>query len=340
MPRRAGGPTIKDVAQLANVSIQTVSLVINGRPAISEETRQRVQAAIERVGYHPHAGAQSLRSGQTHIVGLLMPDANNPHFWHMVGGVEEVAIAHGYRLLLATTNLSPERERSSFQALAQQRMDGLILMLTFPELFQDELQGLKRQGKPMVVSGPWCPFLDSVSTRYDHGAEQMMDHLLGLGHRRIALIHGVARPNLAKERVDAYRRCLAAAGVPADERLVARCGPSLQEGFEAAWRLLDLDPRPTAILGINDLMALSALQASLRRGLRVPEDISIAGFDDIDMAAFLAPPLTTVHINGTDEGRQMARLLFERLADPHLPPRRVQIPVQLVVRGSTGPCPV
>jgi LacI family transcriptional regulator len=337
MSKRASAPTMKEVAELARVSVQTVSLVVNNRPEITEETRARVQAAIDELGYQPHAGAQSLRSGQTGIIGLLMPDANNPHFWDIVGGVEEAAIEHGYRLLLATTALSPERERSSFQALAQQRIDGLILMLTFPELFEEELASLKRQGKPMVSTGRISPGLDAVNANYDDGAQQMMDHLLSLGHRRIALIHGVGRPSLASERVEAHQRCLRAAGIPLEEALIAHCGPSLEEGFAAAERLLDLSPRPTAILGINDIMAMSALQASLRRGLRVPEDISIAGFDDIAMAAFLAPALTTVRVNGAEEGRQMARLLFERLTDPQLPPREVQIPVQLVIRGSTGP---
>jgi LacI family transcriptional regulator len=336
MNRRAGTPTMKDVAELARVSVQTVSLVVNNRPEITDETRARVQAAIDELGYQPHAGAQSLRLGQTHIIGVLMPDANNPHFWNIIGGVEEAAIAQGYRLLLATTNMNPERERSSLQALAQQRIDGLILMLTFPELFEDELASLQNQGKAMVSSGSVFAGIDSVGADYDDGAQQMMDHLLSLGHRRIALIHGVGRPSLAAERVEAYQRSLTGAGIPLEDALIVHCGPSLEDGFAAAEKLLDLQPRPTAILGINDLMAVSALQASLRRGLRVPQDISIAGFDDIAMAAFLAPALTTVRVNGAEEGRQMARLLFERLADAELPPRDVQVPVQLVVRNSTG----
>jgi len=166
-----------------------------------------------------------------------------------------------------------------------------------------------------------------------------MEHLLAMGHKRIGLIDGVPQPEAARDRVDAYGRALAAAGIAAEPDLVVHCGAHLEEGYQAAEKLLGLHPRPTAVVGINDLMAFAALQASLRRGLHVPQDISIAGFDDILISSYLTPPLTTVQVRGVDTGRKLAELLFERLEDPDLPPRQVRLPAELVVRKSTGPAP-
>ena len=339
MPGKRRKPTIRDVASLAGVSYQTVSFVVNGTGVISNDTRQRVLDAVKQLNYVPNATARSLASGRTRVIALLIPDTQNPHFWHLVQGVQEVASARGYSLLLATSDLDPERERSALSALARQQLDGLILMPLFPESEKEEIGVLMRQGKPISgLLGAEYPQIDRVTWRYELATRMLMDHLLSLGHRRIGVIRGVPRPDAAATRVRSYYHCLQEAGIPVDDRLVAQCGPLLQDGDRAADRLLALRPRPTAIVGINDLMAFAAQQASLRHGLRVPQDVSIAGFDDIDMAAFLAPPLTTVRLRGLETGQQLAQLLFARLADPDLPPRHVEMPAELIVRGSTGPC--
>jgi DNA-binding LacI/PurR family transcriptional regulator len=331
---------MRDVAKLANVSIQTVSLVVNDKAGeISEETRERVLSAIQTLDYQPHAGAQSLRSGQTGNIGLLVPDAHNPHFWQYVQGVEEVAQQLDYNVFLTISDLNPATERRALRALAQQRVDGLVLIVTFVDLLERELADLMRHGNPIAGTDPRYS-LDSVMAPYDVMAHVMMEHLLGLGHRRIGLIHSVGRAEDAAERVEVYHRCLADAGVPADDRLVVRCLPTVPESYAAAQKLLDIRPRPTAILAICDLAAFGAMQAALQRGLRIPEDISIAGFDDIDMSGFLTPGLTTARGHSLEAGRQLADMLIGRIADPSLPPRRVVLPGELVVRGSTGPCPV
>jgi LacI family transcriptional regulator len=167
----------------------------------------------------------------------------------------------------------------------------------------------------------------------------MMAHLLALGHRHIGVINSVAQPEHAVERIDAYRAALGAAGISVDERMIIRCRPNIPETYDAALYLLNLVPRPTAILGICDLAAWSALQAAMNRGLRVPDDVSIAGFDDVDSSAFLHPGLTTGRGRGRDAGGMLATMLLERIANPDLPPRRIELPAELVVRGSTGPCP-
>jgi LacI family transcriptional regulator len=329
---------MRDVAELAGVSIQTVSLVVHGKSQIGEATRARVQSAITQLDYIPHVAAQTLRSGHSGNIGLLIPDAHNPHFWNYVRGVEEVAVQHNYSVLLTISNLDPDCERRALRSLIEQRVDGLALMLSYPELFRAELQALHRRGKPVVGDLESYGY-DAVHVPYDRIAREMMAHLLDFGHHRIGLIHSVGRAEHASERVAAYRECLSEAGVAVDERLIVRCRPIFSEAFLAAQRLLDLRPRPTAILGICDLAAFSAMQAALQRGLRIPHDVSIAGFDDIEIAPLLTPGLTTARAHSLEAGRMLARLLLDRIAQPDLPPRRVEMPAQLVIRGSTGPCP-
>jgi LacI family transcriptional regulator len=334
---------MKDVAHLANVSYQTVSYVVNDMPVVAEETRQRVLDAIRRLDYTPDAAARSLRSGKTNIIGLMIPDANNPHFWETVSGAEDEALAHGYSLLLATTAMDRERERHAFDTLVQQRLDGLIPLFTYPEDFVVDLKMLKRRHIPVAISTSGAPFpdieADLVHMHFEDAARELMDHLLGLGHRRIALIRGVGRSELASDRMMAYRQVLETAGIAFDPRLLVLCGNTLEDGFRAAERLLDLDPRPTAIIGINDLMAFGAMQAALRRGLHIPADISIAGFDDLPMSSLLSPPLTSGRADGAEIGRQCVRLVLERLRDLDLPQRQIHLPTRLIVRDSTGPAP-
>ncbi len=196
---------------------------------------------------------------------------------------------------------------------------------------------MRLQGGVIVTFGRVLPGKDAVIMDYGPAACLLTEHLLQLGHRRIAFIHGVARPALGADRLFAYRRTMRAAGVPFEADFVVHCGPSLDDGLRAAHRLLNLSPRPTAILGVNDLMAISAIQAASERGMAVPRDVSVAGFDDIDMAAHIVPPLTTVHAGGDEVGRRAAELLLQRLDHPDAPPQQIVAQTQLVIRGSTGP---
>ena len=335
--------TQSDVARLAGVSRATVSNVITGQDGgkvqITAETRLRVLSAVEQLGYQPHAAARSLRSGRTDTIALIVPDGSNPHWWAIVRGVEAVTREHGCQLVLSITGQEAERERQSLRALAEQRIDGLILILTYPGRLVTELEALRLHAGAIVTFGHELPGKDVVTQDYGPGTRELMDHLIRLGHTRIGFIHGVARPGLAADRLFAYRRALRAAGLPYEKQLIVQCGPTPDDGACAAMRLLDLAPRPTAILGINDLMAMGALQAAHERGLSVPGDVSVAGFDDIDIAEHLAPPLTTLRAHGEEIGRQAATLLFQRLAVPERPQQRVAISTELVIRGSTGRCP-
>jgi LacI family transcriptional regulator len=335
--------TLKDVARLAGVSYQTVSNIINGETRVTEDTRTRVQAAIQELGYQPHAAARSLRSGKSKIIGLLVPDANNPHFWETVSGAEQEAQRSGYSLLLATASMDPERERKAFRALSSQRLDGIIPMFTYPENFIEEIIALRQNGVPIAISASGAPMpdldIDTVQMHYENAASELMEHLLSLGHRRIAMIWGVGRSELGNDRVTAYQECLRAAGLPCDPHLLVTCGNQMQDGYRAAERLLDLRPHPTAIIGINDLIAIGAMQAVLKRGLHIPQDISVAGFDNLPMASMMFPSLTSGHADGAEVGKQCVRMVLDRLENPERPARRVDLQTRLIIRDSTGPCP-
>lgn len=338
-------PTQADVARLAGVSRATVSYVLSGHGtgsiSVTEETRQRVLGAVERLGYQPDAAAQSLRLGKTHTIGLLIPDMRNPHYWQIARGVEEEAQVEGYDLLLTSTALDPVREAKSVRALLRGRIDGLVLDLTFCErLLEEEGSMLVRSRSPVALLGAGIKGLDVVEPGYTAGAIEMMRYLLSLGHRRLALVYGVAHAGLGADRLNAFHEVLGGAGLPHDEAQIERCGSLIEDGYQATLRLLDRTPRPTAVLVINDLLAIGVLRAITDRGLRVPDDLSVVGFDDIEMSAYLNPSLTTVRVNTEEVGRRGVRLVFDRMDDPERPPQHVRVPAELVVRASTGAPPV
>jgi DNA-binding LacI/PurR family transcriptional regulator len=333
-------PTQVDVARLAGVSRATVSYVLNdrteGRISITEETRKRVQDAARELGYKPHALARSLRSGLSNTVGLLIPDTHNPHYLDILSGAEQVVMKHDCYLVLVSASLDPERERHCLRSLFQRRLDGLILVPTFADLFADEIEELLAGTDPVVFVTPQ-PTADCAYANVRGGAEALMDHLIALGHRRIGFVHGVARKGLAQQRMNVYRQRIEMLGAPADECLIRDCGHTIYDGYLATRELLALDPPPTAIWTVNDLLAIGALRAVRERGLRVPHDISLAGFDDIELAAQLYPPLTTVNIHGEELGRRAAQTLFRRIENPDCGPIQQTIDAELVVRQSTAP---
>jgi LacI family transcriptional regulator len=339
-------PTQLDVARAAGVSRATVSYVVNGladgRVSISPETNARVLAAIQALGYQPDARAQALRSGgATHAIGLLLPDMHNPYYWKIASSVEREAQRAGFDLLLFSTALDAAREEYTLRALSRRRVDGLILNLTNPSRVSETLKQLERRRNPVVTLGMAFPNIDAVLIRpgYRENAQLMMQHLFALGHGRIGLIYGVVNPEIDSGRLAAYEEALRTAGLPVVDTLVDRCGATLEDGYGAAQRLLRQSPRPTAIITINDLLAIGALRAIHEAGLQVPDDISLCGFDDIDMAAYLNPPLTTVQYDADAVGRAAVQLLLQRLQEPERPAAQIHIPTHLLLRGSTGPAP-
>lgn len=333
-------PTQTDVARLAGVSRATVSYVLNdrtdGRIPITEQTRKKVLRAADELGYAPSALARSLRSGESKMIGFLVPAVHNPHYWDILAGAEDEITEQGYHLVLVTSNLDPKREQRCLQSLFQQRLDGVILMPTYLDKFVEEMETLSERNSPAVLIGSF-EGADWVYPDIEGGAIAMMDHLIGLGHERIAFINGVARRRLSQAREDVYLRKLRDAGLSPDPDLLRRCGHLIKDGYREAQVLLDLDDPPAVIWSVNDLLAIGALRAIHERGLRVPDDVALAGFDDIDLAQQLYPPLTTVHQPAMEMGRRAAEFLFERMETPDADPLQELIPMHLVVRQSTVP---
>lgn len=343
-------PTQVDVARLAGVSRVTVSHVVNnrmdGRVPISEGTRQRVMEAVAELGYVPDARAQALRSGNTNTIGLVIPDIHNPHFWEVVDGVEQAASAAGYHILLSSIPPEDSHAGDIFANLSNRRIDGLIMVPSFiyhSEDAQKTLAGLHERRVPivgMMADLPGVDFnIDRVISDYRDATLEVMDYLLSMGHRRIGFIFGIAVPDLGNDRLLAYRQSLEAAGLPVDPELIIQCGPTLEESYRATKQLLEKPARPTALLAINDLLAIGALRAMIDLNLRVPEDISLFGYDDVPMARYLVPRLSTASKDGKKIGQEAFRMLLARLQEFEGPRQIVRLPARMILRESTGPAP-
>ena len=341
-------PTQVDVARRAGVSRATVSYVLNGvtegRVPISDETRQRVLEAIEELGYEPDARAQALRSGSTKTIALIIPDLRNPHFCEYASGIEEAARASGYHMLLSSTTLNDEYATEVFKDLSRRRFDGLIIASSFileSKEAQATLDQVRKSGLPIVeLSDNYG--VDTVSTDYRNATLEVMDYLLSLGHRRIGLIYGVGGVGgheLADDRLEPYQASLNAAHLPIDMDLIVECGPTIEDGYQASLKLLGLASRPTAIISINDLLTMGALRAVVDSGLQVPKDLSLVGYDDIPMANYLVPRLTTVTKDALTSGRKAFEILLARIQNPDLPRQQFYGSARLIIRESTGPAP-
>jgi LacI family transcriptional regulator len=343
-------PTQADVAKLAGVSRATVSYVVNnqtkGRVPISQETRQRVLEAVAELDYVPDARAQALRSGSTKTIGLIIPDIQNPHFWEVANGAEQEAYAAGYHILLSSIPPENKYAEDIFKNLSQRRIDGLIMVPSFiyhSEEAQKTLAYLLKRRVPIVgIMADRSDVnynIDRVISDYRDTTVEVMNHLLSLQHRRIGLIYGIAVPELGTDRLFAYQESLQAAGLPIDPDLMVECGPTIEDSYHATRKLLELPSRPTALLAINDFLAIGALRAIKDLNLSVPEDVSLFGYDDIPLAKYLVPRLSTASKDGGKTGREAIRLFLARLKDPDRPPQKIKLPARLILRESIGPAP-
>jgi LacI family transcriptional regulator len=336
-------PTQMDVARAAGVSRATVSYVLNNqtdqRIPISPETRQRVLETIAMLGYQIDARAQALRSGETRTIGVLLPLYENPFFWELLRGISDEAQAAGYSLLLTHNPLTPELEVQSVREMAEQRVDGLVMIIGFKLVPEAVLAQLRHSHRP-VVEISCCPSqFDYVQQDYLQAALALMQHLLDLGHRRIGFLQGVTTPSQGVDRLQAYRIALEQAGLPHDESLLVQCGEHLADGYQAAYGILSRPDRPTALMTINDLLSIAALRAAADLGLRVPHDLSIAGFDDIPFAEYTIPRLTSISTQPVETGREAVRMLLKRIANPDAEQYSALSPWQLRIRESTGRAP-
>jgi LacI family transcriptional regulator len=335
-----GRATIRDIADLAGVSIATVSRVLNDRPDVAPGTRENVLQVVREQGFSTNRGARGLSSGRTGMIGLTLPLVADAYFGPMLSGAAEALYESDMRIVLAPTLHEHDREVSLLERLMRGTTDGAILML--PEESDDELRLLQRQGFPFVIVDPRSAPPDGiacVSAMHAAGAKQATEHLLELGHRRIGAIAGSQGWYATEERLHGFRAALAAAGILLDPDLVVYSDWRIPQGTEAARKLLSLPEPPRAIFGFNDNVAIGALNAARERGLVVPDDLSVVGFDDTEQAVIVTPRLTSIRQPLAELGRTGVSLLIRLIEGARVDALRMELSTKLVVRESTAPPP-
>ena len=327
--------TIKDVAREAGVSVATVSRVWNEAAFVSAETRQRVAAVATRLGYSPHGAARSLITRTTHALGVLLPDLYGEFFSEIIRGIDHTAQAAGYHILVSSSHESKDEIDAALRSM-RGRVDGMIIMS--PDLEARRTLHALQGSFPVVLlnGGAETKAFDTITIENHEGAREMVRHLVARGHTRIAMIGGPERNYDAAERLRGYYTALTESGIEHEASLVVPGDFSELSGHSAVSQLLELEPRPTAIFAANDSMAIGALSALREKGLCVPDDMAVAGFDDIPLARYMNPPLSTVHVDISQLGERAAALLLTSLRKDNGPHQQLQLPTTLVIRASCG----
>lgn len=329
------GITIRDVARRAGVSISTVSRVLNNTCPVNEDKRRRVEEAARVLGYTPNPAARSLLKRETGGLGVLLPYVGGEFFSELLGGVDRVAQQNGFFLLISTSHRNEAELKAALQGMYR-RVDGLLVMA--PEMRGGGVRHLVRGSAPMVFVNTEVedPHLNVLNFDNYGGVYALVKHLLAKGHRRIAYIRGPEGAFDARERLRGYREALREAGLPDTARFEMPGDYSQEAGYAMTLELLARDPRPTAIVGCNDYCAVGVLHALHEAGLRVPEDVALAGFDDVPSARYTQPPLTSVHVPVREMGEAAMHYLIEQVrGEKNGGPRQQVFPVTLVPRAST-----
>jgi len=329
--------TIKDVARAAGVSPSTVSRALNDSPLIREETKARIRRIAEELGYERNELARGLVMGASGAIGLVIPDITNPFFAEITRGVGEVAHARGYGVILCNTGEDPERERSYIRLLRRKRVDGLILTTVTAE--DPYLKTLARSKTPFVLVSRACQVVPAPYVGVDDrlGGRLAVEHLVDLGHRRVGFIGGPQGVQSCVDRLAAFKSVLSERGIPVRGEWIAFSDFTQQAGYRAAKDLLKRGERPTAIFATNDVVALGVLQAADELGIRVPEELSLVGYDDISYASLPRIELTTVAQPSFDMGRIAAEWLISTLAGKRQRRLYRLLTPKLVVRHTTAP---
>jgi DNA-binding LacI/PurR family transcriptional regulator len=332
--------THKDVAERAGVSVATVSYVLNNGPRpVSARARARVEEAIAELGYYPNELARSLRLQQSSTIGLILPNVMNPVFAEIAHQLESICTKEGFLVLLCNSDRHHDREERFIQMLRAKQVDGVVITPHSEPLTL--IEPLVQAHIPVVVLEHDLPGVHCIVMDELRGGRIATQHLIDLGHRRIALISREPTSALSTQRFVGYQQALAAAGIPYDPQIVLECASGQAAGAQAMQQLLALPNPPTAVFTHNDVLAMGALHAIRCAGLAVPMDISVVGYDDITSAAYLSPPLTTIRSPKAEMGALAGRTILElvrRTAEQ--PPQIHLLPIELIVRSSTAPPPL
>ncbi len=339
-------PDIRTVAALAKVSIATVSRTINASPAVSEKLSKRVWAAIEELNYFPNTHARSLVSGRSRILGIIVENITNPFFPELISGFEEIAVAHGYEILVSSTNGNAEQLTNCVRRMLERKVEG-VAVLTFGGE-EPVLDQLAFHNMPIVLAEFRLedPKVSTILLDYSAGIHAAVAHLAELGHTRIGFLAGPHTLHSAMTRRKAFEQTMQQAGLDVHEDWIIECDHTLKGGVAGFTRLSGLNSRPTALICSNDMTAIGVLRAVYMAGLRVPQDLSVIGLDDIDFAEFTLPPLTTIRLSR----QELAKAAFDALllqaeaaaagsANGTVLQREFLVSTSLIVRGSTAEPP-
>lgn len=329
---------LADVAEQAGVSVSTVSRVINRPDMVDPDTRSQVEAVLSKMDYRPSRVARRLKNrGKAQILGVIIPDIQNPFYSEIVRGIEDVAYQRDYAVILCNSEEDPEREDFYLNVLHGESADGVILppLLRAGNSYSADIE---EYDFPIVCFDRRLPGdpVDTVIVDNRKGAWEVTAHLLGLGHRRIGVICGPDNLSTSTERLEGYQQALRDYGVEIDEELVRMGPPHRGAGHARADELLSLDQPPTAIFAANNQLCLGVLECAREHGLSIPDEIAIVGFDDAPWAKLLDSPLTTVEQPTYEIGQQAAQQLLDRLEHPNSPPSLITLDPRLRVRASCG----
>jgi DNA-binding LacI/PurR family transcriptional regulator len=327
---------IRTVARLANVSIATVSRTINRVSTVNPKMAKRVREAIEKLDYFPNTQARALVSGRSRLLGLIVSEITNPFFPELIQGFEDIAVEHGYEILISSTNYDPQRMSLCIRRMLERRAEGVAVMTFGVE--KPLLEQLAERNVPLVFVdvGPERPGISLLRVDYHHGIRQGVQHLAALGHRDIAFISGPKRLHSAQSRTLAFSKSLAECAIVANPAWILEGDHTMEGGIDAMDRLLKSKHLPTAVMCSNDMTAIGVLHKLYRAGLRVPDDLSVIGFDDIHIAQVTIPPLTTIQMSCFELARAAVTALRAQVEEGGDPKRNYKINTHLVVRESTG----
>ncbi|ENM5790974.1 substrate-binding domain-containing protein [Vibrio mimicus] len=327
--------TMKDIARLAGVSTSTVSHVINKSRFVSDEIAERVNNAAQQLNYAPSALARSLKMNRTQTIGMLVTTSTNPFFGEVVKGVERSCYHKGYNLILCNTEGDNQRMKASINTLLQKRVDGLLLMCSTLE--GERLDVFDRYPDIPVVVMDWGPILfasDKIQDNSLQGGYMAAKHLIECGHREIGCITGPLIRHQAQMRYEGYKRALSEKGIAINPDWIVESDFECEGGYNAFEKLCERGKLPSSLFVCNDMMAMGVIQAANLRGLRVPDDLSLIGYDDVHIAKFMSPALTTIHQPKYRLGKAAIDTLLYRLENPDTTAQVVQLEPTLVARGS------
>jgi DNA-binding LacI/PurR family transcriptional regulator len=329
---------IRTIAEMANVSVATVSRTMNHVTTVNPAMAKRVWEVIDQLDYFPNTQARALVSGRSKLFGLIISEITNPFFPELIQGFEDIAVENGYEILISSTNYDPKRMSNCIRRMLERKVDGVAIM-TFG-IEEPLLEQLAKRNVPMVFIdvGPQRSDISVLKVDYHHGIRQGVQHLAALGHRNIFFISGPARLHSAQSRVAAFSRSLLECGIVPDPRCIVEGDHTMEGGVAAMEKILAAKIRPTAVMCSNDMTAIGVLHKLYRAGLRVPDDLSVIGFDDIHMAEVTIPPLTTIQMSRFELARAAVSALRAQVEERDDSKRGHEFNIQtnLIVRESTG----